>query len=126
IELGQAHDGRSARVGAAELVGHGEREARLADAALTGERDDSSPGLEQPGRDVGELPVAADQLPDGRSWGRGRGTTRSCRLDVVAQDRRLQLAELVARHQSELVVELPAVALEGVERVGLPPRSVAR
>ena len=44
----------------------------------------------------------------------------------MAQNRGLELAELAARDKPELVVELPAVALEGVERVRLPPRPVAR
>ena len=126
VELGQAHDGRSARVGAAEPVGHREREARLADAPLTGERYDAALRVEEAGGDVGELPVAADQLPDGRSRSRGFRRARRRGGDVVAQNRGLELAELAARDKPELVVELPAVALEGVERVRLPPRPVAR
>ena len=44
----------------------------------------------------------------------------------MAQDRRLELAELVAGHEPELLGEAAAVAVEGFERVGLPAGVVAR
>ena len=119
---GAAEEGRRASLPRPlrELV----REPALADARLAAEQDEAAaPGerrLERLLEDA-ELALAADERAVGRL-----GRRREVERRVLAEDRALQLLQLAARLDPELLDEHAARVLVRGERLCLPPGAVER
>ena len=104
-----------------ELVG----QAALADPGLAGDEHEppaTGDRVVERAEQHAELALAADESA-GRGGRRRRGRVE---LGVLTQDRLLELAQLAAGLDPELVDERAARVLVGAERLGLAPRAVQR
>ena len=110
-----------------EVIGGLDRDTRLARPAGAGQGDQPRLAAQQSAQLSDLMPP-----PDQRRRGCGQAATSAqlCRLDrqrrILAQDRGLQLAQLRARLQAELLDQRPARIAEGGERIGLPAAAVER
>ena len=123
----ELHEDGALRGSRSEGFGDGDRESCLADAAGADEGDEPGSARFEQVHDRSDLLLSADE---GRG-GTRQDETRGClvrRLDrergIVAEDRPLELAQLGARLDPELVAELRMGAAIRLERVGLALRAV--
>jgi hypothetical protein len=118
---------------AGEFVG----EAALADPRLADEQEEpptAGQRVVEPGLERVELPLAADERPRGAPAGHGRGhllfdlwsRRRKVQRRVLAQDAPLELLELWARLDSELLDKGPPRDLVRVQGLCLAPGPIER
>src|SRR5581483_10372271 len=110
-----------------ELFGDGDREARLAGAARTGQRDEPRVAAEQRG-DRRELEPAPDQRRRRNGQPRLEALRAPWRGErgILAQDRALQLAQLRRGLDPQLIDERAPRGLVRLERLLLPAGAVER
>ena len=128
VERGQVDEVAPVGQRPPELPGGLEREPRLSGSARTGERDEADVGAaEQPG-DRGQLELTADERRQRRrkvALHRANTLLRRERR-ILAQDRRFQPPQLLARLDAEVLAErAPRLAIR-VERLCLPAAAVER
>ena len=104
-------------------------ETGLADAGLALDDDEArrSGRFVERGDQLAELAGAAEQLRSvrgSRGSGHGKGSGRGVEAGIVIEDRRLQISELAAGIDAELVEQGAARLLDGAQCVRLPARAV--
>jgi len=111
-----------------ERRGNGERQSRFARSARAGQGREAHVFLAEEPRDRRHFEVAPDQRGERdreRRLGAGLGLGRRQRR-LLPQDRALELLEVRARLEAELLDENPARVAVSLERVSLSPGAVER
>ena len=128
-ETCQLDPGDAVREERAALTREREGQPALPTSARTDEAHQADVFAKDERAEIGELALSPDQGGHGRGERRGivlGDDLRAGEGGILAQDRRLDRAEVVARFEPELLEQALARLAEHLERLDLPPGAVER